>query len=93
MVSTRDAASCGQRSENGGGTVLLPDGRRCFGHGLSARDFYARSHGRRKTPPTLANREAAPSDMTSDRQAPLDNNFLFQIFPKLFFCMGKVARN
>jgi hypothetical protein len=39
MVSTHDAVSCGRRSEKGSDTALLPDGRRRFGHGLSAKDF------------------------------------------------------
>jgi hypothetical protein len=64
MVSTCGMVSCSRWSEKGGGVALLPDGRWCFGHGLSARDFYVHSHGRRKTPPTLANRDAAPGDTT-----------------------------
>jgi hypothetical protein len=54
---------------------------------------YAHAHSRRKTPPTLVTRDAAPGDTTSDWQAPLGSNFLFQIFPKLVFHTGKVARN
>jgi hypothetical protein len=59
----------------------------------TARDFYAHFHGRRKTPPMLDNRDAALGDTTSNRRAPLSSNFLFQIFPKLVFRMGKVATN
>jgi hypothetical protein len=45
---------------------------------LSVEDFYARArYGRRKTPPTLANRDAAPGDTASDQRAPLSVNFLF----------------
>jgi hypothetical protein len=66
MASTRGVVSRGRRSEKGGGAVLLLDGRRHFGLGLSARDFYAHSHGRRKTPPTLANQDVTPGDTTSD---------------------------
>jgi hypothetical protein len=67
MASTRGAASCGQRSEKGGGASLLPDGRRRFGQGLSARDFMpSRTAGGRHRPRwPIGKRHLATRPLTS----------------------------